>query len=132
MAALVWVSPDLGTVLTPHVSLQFMDWRRLGPANDLQRHRLVGTASEAFDFEVSISGIERVAERGRWLRRSLKAQRVYSKPRKPADRLPCGLPSPALPLPGSIRRKWSRVTWCPGREDRPATMDRQAATDCGG
>ena len=57
---------------------------------------------------------------------------AYSKPRMRAGRLPCVLPSPALPPPGSMRRKWSRVTWCHPREDRRATRDRQAATACGG
>ena len=30
-------------------------------------------AAKAFHFEIAIPGIERVTERGRWLRRSLKA-----------------------------------------------------------
>jgi hypothetical protein len=38
---------------------------------------------------------------------------AYSTPRRPAGRLPCVLPSSVLPLPGLIRRKPSRVTWCP-------------------
>jgi hypothetical protein len=36
-----------------------------------------------------------------------------STPRRRAGRLPCVLPPPAPPLPGSMRRKSSRVTWCP-------------------
>src|SRR5882757_1879079 len=53
-------------------------------------------------------------------------------PRRLPGRLPCGHVSPAQPPPGPMRRRSSRVTWCPWREDRPATMSGQAATDCGG
>jgi hypothetical protein len=35
-----------------------------------------------------------------------------STPRRRACRLPCVLLSPALPPPGPMHRKWSRVTWC--------------------
>ena len=46
-----------------------------------------------------------------------------SKPRRRDGRLPCGLPSPALSPPAQMRRRWSRVTWCPWDERmRPAAM----------
>jgi hypothetical protein len=35
------------------------------------------------------------------------------------DRLPCVLPSPGLPLPRPMRRKWFRVICFPWREDAP-------------
>ena len=60
------------------------------------------------------SGIERVAERRRWLRRTLKAEHaLIPRLKRRAGQLLCVNPSPALPLPGSIRRKSSRVTSCP-------------------
>jgi hypothetical protein len=57
-----------------------------------------------------------------------------SKPHTRACRVPCALSSPAQQPPGSMRRRWSRVIWCPSREDAPgpATMAGQAATDCRG
>jgi hypothetical protein len=42
-----------------------------------------------------------------------------STPRRRADRLACVLPSPALPPPGPMRRKWSRVICSPWPEDAP-------------
>ena len=51
-----------------------MDRRCLRSSHDVQRDRLVGIAPEAFDFEIEVTGIERVAERGRRLRRTLKAE----------------------------------------------------------
>ena len=71
-------------------------------------------AAKASDFEIAVPGIERVAQRRRWLRRTLKAEHALV-PRldRRAGRLPCALPSPALPPPGPMRRKWSRVIWCP-------------------
>ena len=71
-------------------------------------------AAKAFHFEIAKPGVDRVAQRRRWLRRSLKAEHALV-PRldRRAGRLPCGLPSPALPPPGPMRRKSSRVTWCP-------------------
>jgi hypothetical protein len=72
MAALVRVATDLRAILAAQVAFQFVDRRRLRPANDIQRHRLVGIAAEAADLEIKISGVERVAERRRRLRRALK------------------------------------------------------------
>ena len=42
-----------------------------------------------------------------------------STPRRRAGRHPCVLPSPALPLPGPMLRKWSRVTGAHAKEDAP-------------
>jgi len=49
----------------------------LRAAHDVSGNGLVGVAAKATDFEIAVSGIERVAERGRWLRRSLKAQHAF-------------------------------------------------------
>jgi hypothetical protein len=62
MAAFVGVTPDLRAVLAAHVTLQFVDGRSLWPANDVQRHRLVGVAAEAADLKIDISGVQSVAE----------------------------------------------------------------------
>jgi hypothetical protein len=71
MAALVWISTNLGAVLAAHVALQLMDRRRLGPTNDVKGDALMGIATEAPDFEIAITSIECVAERRRRLGRSL-------------------------------------------------------------
>ena len=42
-----------------------------------------------------------------------------STPRRRAGRLPCALPSPALPPPGPMRRKWSLSTSCPCERGSP-------------
>ena len=48
------------------------------------------------------------------LRRSPESRAcACSTPRRQAGQLACGLPSPALPPPVPIRRKSSRVIWCP-------------------
>ena len=66
---------------------------------------LVRVAAKAFHFEIAITRVEGIAERGRWLRRTLKAEHALV-PRLDGEpgRLPCVLLSPALPLPGSMRR----------------------------
>jgi hypothetical protein len=51
-----------------------MNRRGLRPTHDFERGGLVRVAAKAFHFEVAVSGIERVTERGRWLRRSLKVE----------------------------------------------------------
>ena len=57
MASLVRVSSNLRAILAAHVTFQFVDWRRLRPAHDIQRHRLVRVAAEAADLKVEISGV---------------------------------------------------------------------------
>ena len=72
MAAFVRIAADLRAVLAPHVAFQFMDRRCLRSPHDVQGDGLMRVAAKAADFEIAKSGIERVAERGRWLRRNLK------------------------------------------------------------
>jgi hypothetical protein len=74
MAALVRIAPHLRAVLAPHVSLQLVDRGRLRAPHDVERHRLVRVAAKAFDFEIAVARIERVAQRRRWLRRTLKPE----------------------------------------------------------
>jgi hypothetical protein len=54
-----------------------MDWRGLRSAHDVQRHCLMRVAAKAFHFELAKTGVDRVAQRGRWLRRSLKAEHAF-------------------------------------------------------
>jgi hypothetical protein len=61
MAPLERIAPNLRAVLAPHVPLQFVDGRRLRPAHDVQRHRLVSVAAEAADLKVKVSRVEGVA-----------------------------------------------------------------------
>jgi hypothetical protein len=44
------------------VSLQLMDRRRLRAPHDIERHRLVGVAAEATDFEIEVARVERVTQ----------------------------------------------------------------------
>ena len=74
MAALVGIAPNLGAVLASHVSLQFMDRRRLRTTHDVEGDGLVGVATEASDLKVSVTGVQGIADcRGR-LGRSLVAE----------------------------------------------------------
>jgi hypothetical protein len=74
LAALVGIATDLRTIPATHVSFQFVNRRCFGPPHDIQRHRLMRVAAKAFDFEIKITGVERVAERRRRLGRSPKAE----------------------------------------------------------
>ena len=74
MAPLVRIALKLGAIPAPHVAFEFMDRRRLRSPHDVERDGLMGVAAQTFHFEIAITGIERVAERGRWLRRTLKAE----------------------------------------------------------
>jgi hypothetical protein len=53
-----------------------MDRHCLWSPHDVERHGLMDVAAKAFHFEVAIPGIKRVARRGRWLRRTLKAEQA--------------------------------------------------------
>jgi hypothetical protein len=51
-----------------------MDRRCLRSPHDVEGNGLVRVAAQATDFEIAVPGIEGIAERGRWLRRTLKAE----------------------------------------------------------
>ena len=51
-----------------------MDRRCLRPAHDVQRHRLMRVAAQAFHFEIAKAGVDSITQRGRWLRRPLEAE----------------------------------------------------------
>jgi hypothetical protein len=44
---------------------------------DVERDRLMRAAAKAFHFQIAVLGIERVTQRGRWLRRTLKAEHSF-------------------------------------------------------
>src|SRR4051812_14168926 len=77
MAAFVGISPDLRAILAAHIAFQFMDWRCFRSPHDVEGNSLMRVAAEAFHFEIAIPGVDRVAERGRWLRRALKAEHAH-------------------------------------------------------
>ena len=54
-----------------HVAFQFVDRRRLSPAYNIERDGLVGVATEASDFKIAVTSIERIAESRRRLSWSL-------------------------------------------------------------
>ena len=74
MAALERVAPDFRTLTAPHVAFKFMDRCSLRSPHDVERDGLMRVAAKAVHFEISEPGVDRVAERGRWLRRTLKAK----------------------------------------------------------
>jgi hypothetical protein len=74
VAALVGIASNLRAILATHIPLQFMDGRRLGPADDIQRHCLVRVAAEAADLKIEVSGIQSVAEARRGLSRSFESE----------------------------------------------------------
>src|SRR6476659_610379 len=74
MAALKGIAANFRAVLAPHVTFQFVNRRSLRSPHDVEGNGLMRVAAKAFHFEIAVSGIECVAERGRWLRRTLKAE----------------------------------------------------------
>jgi hypothetical protein len=74
MAPLVRIAAYLRAILAPHVALQLVNRRRLRPPHDVERDGLVRVAAKALHLEIRVPGVERVTERGRWLRRSLEGQ----------------------------------------------------------
>jgi dodecin len=63
--------PAFVGILSAHVALQLVDWRCLRSPHDVKRDGLMRVAAKAFHFEIAISRVDRVAQRRRWLRRSL-------------------------------------------------------------
>ena len=62
MAPLVRPPLKPRAILAAHVALQFMDWRGLRSAHDVQRHRLMRVAAKAFHFEIEVTIIEGIAQ----------------------------------------------------------------------
>ena len=60
-------------ILATHLAFQLVHRRRFRPADDIERHSLVGTAAKAFDLEVQIASIQRIAQGGGGLGRALEA-----------------------------------------------------------
>jgi hypothetical protein len=104
MAALERIAPHLGAVLASHVAFQLMDRRRLRPPDVIQRDSLMRVAAEAFDFEIEITGVERVPQCRRGLGRSLKAEHalVPGYAGEPVGSLAC-FRRPLCRTPGPIR-----------------------------
>jgi len=71
------MTPDLRAVFAAHVTLELVDRRRLRPAHDVERDRLMRVAAEAADFKVAVAGVERITERRRRLGRPLVAEHAH-------------------------------------------------------
>jgi len=80
MAPLVSIATDFGTLATAHVAFEFVDRRCLRSPHDVEGNGLMGVAAKAFHFEIAITGVQRVAQRGRRLRRTLKAEHALVPP----------------------------------------------------
>jgi hypothetical protein len=149
MAPLVGIASNFRTVLAAHVAFEFMDWRRLRSPHDVEGNGLMRVAAEAFHFEITITRVESI-RRARAMAVPDPESRACARstPQRRAGRLPCVLPSPALPPPGSTRRRWSRVILCPcdrgcawprrtGKplqiavDDVPGTTEATKPTGCG-
>jgi len=131
MAALERIASHARAITATHVTFKFMDRCRLWSADDIEGNGLVGVASDATDFQKAIAGVERVAERRRWLRRSLEAEHAFI----PCfDRQPIGLLARfAGPLGGGADR--GAVDVLPGLRGHVIRMAstsrlRQATTAC--
>jgi hypothetical protein len=57
-----------------------MDGSCLRPAHDVEGNTLMRVAAQAFHLEIAKPGIDRIAQRGRWLRRTLKAEHALVGP----------------------------------------------------
>ena len=62
MAALVRVASNLRAIFTAHVPLQLMDGRCLGPADDVERHGLMGVAAEVADLKVETTRVQGISQ----------------------------------------------------------------------
>jgi hypothetical protein len=106
MAPLERIAPNLRAVLAAHVTFQLVNRRRLRPADDIQSHSLMRVAAKAADLEIEVSGIESIAQSGRWLGRSLETEHalvlgetVGFMPVGPISRCHLRPPHPASPSP---------------------------------
>ena len=74
MAPLIGIAANLRAAPTPHVAFQLVDRRRLRSPHDVEGNSLMRVAAKAVDFEIAKPGVDRIAQRRRWLRRTLKAK----------------------------------------------------------
>lgn len=74
MTALERPPLEPGAILASHVSFQLVNRRRLRSPHDVERDGLMRVATQALHFEIAKACVDRVAERGGWLSRSLKAE----------------------------------------------------------
>jgi hypothetical protein len=74
MAALKGIPSDLRAILAAHVALELVDRRRLQSTHNVESHGLMRVAAQAADLEIAIPRVQRVAEGGGRLRRSLVAK----------------------------------------------------------
>ena len=74
MAPLVRMAPDFGALAAAHVAFKFMDRRCLRSPHDVEGNGLMRVAAKAFHFEIAAPRVDRVTQRGRRLRRTLKAE----------------------------------------------------------
>ena len=74
VAALVRIATNLRAVLAPHVAFESMDRRCLRSPHDVEGNGLMRVTAKTFHFEIAEPGVDRVTQRGRWLRRTLKAE----------------------------------------------------------
>ncbi len=74
MAPLVGVTPNFRALAAAHVAFEFVNRRCLGSPHDVEGNGLMRVASKAFHFEIAKPGVDRIAERRRWLRRTLKTE----------------------------------------------------------
>jgi hypothetical protein len=130
MTALVGVAADLRAVFAAHVPFQLVDRCGFRPADDIQRHGLVGVATEASDFKVEISRVESIAQRRGGLCRSFVSKHTL-------------VPGLAGELIGNLSRFLGSLSRMPDRTAidalarlrahqarmRQRGFDRQAATD---
>src|ERR1700682_3270099 len=77
MAPLVGIAPDFGALAAAHVAFEFMDGRCLWSPHDIEGNGLMRVAAKTFHFEIAKPGVDRVAHRRRWLRRTLKAEHAF-------------------------------------------------------
>src|SRR6476660_9313212 len=104
MASLVGIASDFGALSAAHVACQLMDRRRLRSPHDVEGNGLMRVAAKAFHFEIAKPGVDRVAQRRRWLSRTLKAEHALV-PRLDSEPVgfSCVLALPALRPPGQMR-----------------------------